>query len=179
MQLKETRKYLNIFGKFVVQQAKSRLTKGKKNVSKSLYNSLEYVPFKDGETIGVKFYMDSYGRFVDKGIKGANPSRLPKGSKRYGQQQAPNSPYEFGKGKGGGLRKGITDWIRKRNIKGRDKKGRFITRKSLRYMMVRSIYLSGIKPSMFFTTPFNQAVKKLPKELQDKFVTDLENIIFE
>ena len=28
---------------------------------------------KHGETIGVKFYMDSYGRFVDKGIKGVKP----------------------------------------------------------------------------------------------------------
>ena len=32
---------------------------------------------------------------------------------------------------------------------------------------------------MFFTKPFNQAFEKLPPELQDKFVRDIENIIFE
>jgi hypothetical protein len=179
MQLKETKNYLNKFGKFVIQQARTRLSKSKKNVSKELYKSLEYLPYQKGDVVGVKFFMEDYGKFVDQGVKGANPNRLPKGSKRYGKQQAPNSPFTFGSGKGGGLRKGITNWIRKRNIKGRDKKGRFITRKSLRYMIVRSIYLSGIKPSMFFTIPFQQGVKKLPKELQEKFVTDLENIIFE
>ena len=42
MQLKETREALNNFGKFVVQQARTRLTKGRKNVSKNLYNSLDY-----------------------------------------------------------------------------------------------------------------------------------------
>ena len=179
MQLKETREALNKFGKFVIQQARSRLTKGKKNVNKKLYNSLEYLPYQKGDIVGVKFFMEDYGKFVDQGVKGANPNRLPKGSKKYGQQQAPDSPFQFGKGRGGGLRKGLTDWIRQRGIRGRDKKGRFITRKSLRYMMVRSIYLSGIKPSMFFTVPFQQGVKKLPKELQEKFVTDLQNIIFE
>ena len=30
-------RYLNSFGKYIVQQAKSNLTKGKKNVSKDLY----------------------------------------------------------------------------------------------------------------------------------------------
>ncbi len=183
MQLKETRKYLNSFGKFVVQQARSRLTKGtkkgSKNVSKKLYNSLDYLPYVKGDVIGVQFIMEDYGKFVDQGVKGINPSRLPKGSKRYGQQQAPNSPFSFSGGKGGGLRKGIKEWVISKGLKGRDKKGRFITRKSLRYMIVRSIYLSGIKPSMFFTIPFKQAYKKLPKELQEKFVTDLENIIFE
>tara|TARA_R100000655_G_scaffold51323_2_gene89025 strand:+ start:564 stop:1115 length:552 start_codon:yes stop_codon:yes gene_type:complete len=183
MQLKKVREELNKFGKFVVQQARTRLTKGTKkgtkNVSKKLYNSLDYLPYVKGEVIGVKFIMEDYGKFVDQGVKGLNPNRLPKGSRRYGQQQAPNSPFSFSGGKGGGLRKGIKEWVMSKGLKGRDKKGRFITRKSLRFLITRSIYLSGIKPSMFFTKPFQQAYKKLPKELQEKFVTDLENIIFE
>ena len=32
---------------------------------------------------------------------------------------------------------------------------------------------------MFFTKPFNQAFDKLPEELQENFVKDIENIIFE
>ena len=42
MQLKEVEKVLHKFGKYVVKQARTNLTKNKKNVSKNLYNSLEY-----------------------------------------------------------------------------------------------------------------------------------------
>ena len=35
-------RYLNSFGKYIVQQAKTNLSKGKKNVSKDLYNSIRY-----------------------------------------------------------------------------------------------------------------------------------------
>ena len=69
MQLKETREALNKFAKFVIQQARTRLTKGVKkggkrfsqNDTRKLYNSLEYLPFIDGDKIGVKFYMEDYG----------------------------------------------------------------------------------------------------------------------
>ena len=58
MQLKETREALNNFGKFVVQQARARLTKGNKNVNKKLYNSLEYKPFNKDGSRGGEFYME-------------------------------------------------------------------------------------------------------------------------
>ena len=41
MQLKQTQEALNKFAKYVIQQSRSNLTKGKKNVSKELYNSLD------------------------------------------------------------------------------------------------------------------------------------------
>ncbi len=78
MQLKEVKEELNKFGQFVIQQARSRLTKGIKrgnkrfsqNDTKKLYNSLEYKPFVKGDSIGVEFYMEQYGKFQDKGVKG-------------------------------------------------------------------------------------------------------------
>ena len=42
MELQDTRDILNSFAKYVIQQSRSNLTKGKKNVSKALYNSLDY-----------------------------------------------------------------------------------------------------------------------------------------
>ena len=66
-------------------------------------------------------------------------------------------------------------YIKRKGIKGGDKKtGRFITNKSLQYLIARSVFQKGIRASMFFTKPFNQAFEKLPKELQDKFGIDIE-----
>ena len=177
MQLKQTKQALNNFGKFVIQQARSRLTKGNKNVNKKLYNSLEYLPFKTGDSIGVKFFMEKYGMFQDRGVRGADSY--------YADKTTSGSPYKF-KSKGGkrGLKgmpppKAFADFIKRKGIKGRDKKGRFITNKSLQFLIARSVFQKGIKASMFFTKPFNQAFEKLPAELQENFVKDIENIIFE
>ncbi len=168
MQLKETREALNKFGKFVIQQARSRLTKGKKNVNKKLYNSLEYLPFTDGKFIGVKFYMEQYGKFQDQGVKGTKSNYTENKKSPFSFKSKMPPPKAF------------KDFIKRKGIKGRDKKtGRFITDKSLQYLIARSVFQKGIKASMFFTKPFNQAFEKLPQELQENFVRDIENIIFD
>ena len=164
MQLKETREALNNFGKFVVQQARTRLTKGRKNVSKKLYNSLGYKINATQDSISVIFEMEDYGKFQDQGVSGIK--------KKY------DTPFSF-KSKMPPS-KAFSQFIVRNNIKGsRDEKGRFVSRKSLQYLIARSVYMRGIKPSMFFTKPFNQAFDKLPPELQEKFGIDIENIIFE
>ena len=168
MQLKETREALNKFGKFVIQQARSRLTKGNKNVNKKLYNSLEYLPFTDGKFIGVKFFMEQYGKFQDQGVKGTKSNYIENKKSPFSYKSNMPPPKAF------------KDFIKKKGIKGRDKKtGRFITNKSLQFLIARSVFQKGIKASMFFTKPFNQAFEKLPPELQENFVRDIENIIFE
>ena len=164
MQLKETREALNRFGKFVIQQARTRLTKGKKNVSKKLYNSLDYKINDTQDSVSVIFEMEDYGKFQDQGVSGIK--------KKY------NTPFSF-KSKMPPS-KAFSQFVVRKNIKGsRDEKGRFVSRKSLQYLIARSVYIRGIKPSMFFTKPFNQAFDKLPPELQEKFGIDIENIIFE
>jgi len=164
MQLKETREALNRFGKFVIQQARTRLTKGKKNVSKKLYNSLDYKINDTQDSVSVIFEMEDYGKFQDQGVSGIK--------KKY------NTPFSF-KSKMPPS-KAFSQFVVRKNIKGsRDEKGRFVSRKSLQYLIARSVYIRGIKPSMFFTKPFNQAFDKLPKELQEKFGIDIENLIFE
>ena len=40
-----------------------------------------------------------------------------------------------------------------------------------------SIYKKGIKPSLFFTKPFEQAFKKLPEELTEAFGLDIRNFL--
>jgi hypothetical protein len=113
--------------------------------------------------------MEEYGTFVDKGVKGAKSS-----------QRAPRSPYRFGSGRGkkGGLTKGIDKWVKRKGIQFRDKKtGRFMSYKSTAFLIRRSIYNKGIKPSMFFTKPFENAFKRLPDEIVEKFGLEVDEFL--
>tara|TARA_R110002020_G_scaffold130752_1_gene292387 strand:- start:13 stop:525 length:513 start_codon:yes stop_codon:yes gene_type:complete len=163
MQLKETKEALNKFGKYVIKQARTNLSKRKMNVSGSLYNSLDYKMFKGANAIGINFMMDDYGRFQDKGVSGTK--------KKY------NTPYSY-------TTKmpppsAFSQWVVRKGLEGtRDKKtGRFLSRKSLQYAVAKNIFKYGIKPSMFFTKPFEAAFKRLPADLQNAFADDLDNSI--
>jgi len=63
-------RYLESFGKYIVKQSRTNLTKAKKNVNKDLYNSLKFSVQKDADGFTVNFYMTNYGTFVDKGVSG-------------------------------------------------------------------------------------------------------------
>ena len=175
MEFLETQKELEKFAKYVIQQSKSNLTKKKKNNTGSLYQSLDYNIDVEKGAILVDFIMDEYGKFVDEGVKGKNPRQLPKGSKWYGIQKAPDSPFKFGRNKSKGLRAAINRWTIQKGIKGiRDAKGRFIGRKSLQYLITRSIYLSGIKATHFFSKPFNKGLKRFTDKFLEAFALDIE-----
>ena len=45
------------------------------------------------------------------------------------------------------------------------------------YLIRSSIFKKGIKPSLFFTKPFEAAFKNLPDELVEAFGLDVENLI--
>ena len=68
-------------------------------------------------------------------------------------------------------------WIVKKGIAPRDKNGKFISRKSLQFMIARSIFNNGIKPSLFFTKPFEKAFKNLSSELVTAYKLDIEDLI--
>ena len=44
----------------------------------------------------------------------------------------------------------------------------------MQYLIARSVFMYGIKPSMFFTKPFQKAFKLLPNEVRDAFIFDIE-----
>ena len=169
MQLKETRDTLNKFAKYVIQQSRSNLTKGEKNVSKKLYNSLDSDLKVSKNSFELSFLMENYGVFQDKGVKGKSSS-----------SKAPNSPFKFGSGRGkeGGLTQGINKWVRRKRFQFRDRNtGRFMSYDSTAFLITRSIYQKGIKPSLFFTKPFEKAFNNLPKELMKSFALDMEALL--
>ena len=182
MQLDETRDALNNFAKYVIQQSRSNLSKSKKNFSKQLYNSLDYDLNVSKNSFSLSILMEDYGLFQDKGVKGKDPSKVSKNAKIKGQQ-APNSPYKFGSGNYSGQWSSFVGklevWAKRKNIRLRDEKGRFKrgNYKTIAQVIAGNIYNRGIKPSMFFTTPFQKAFKDLPEELILSFGLDLERFI--
>jgi len=162
MQLEETRNALNKFAKYVIQQSRTNLTKGKKNVSKELYDSLDskVEVYKNSFLLG--FLMNDYGIFQDKGVSGTE--------KKY------NTPYKYTNKKPPAS--AFSQWVIRKGLKGtRDKKGRFVSRKGLQFAIANSIYKKGIKPSLFFTKPFERAFNNLPKELVKAYALDVEKLL--
>lgn len=145
---------LNKFAKRVIQQAKQNLTKKKKNASKELYNSLDYDLSVGPNSFSLSFKMEDYGEFQDKGVSGVK--------RKY------NTPYKYTNKMP--PPKAFAQWVVRKGLQGiRDKQGRFIPRKSLQYLIARSVYNNGIKPSYFFSKPFKVNYNKLPKELIEAF----------
>jgi hypothetical protein len=158
MQLKETKDILNKFAKYVIQQSRTNLTKGKKNSSKALYNSLDFKYKAVNGGIGIQFLMDEYGLYQDKGVSGKKKKYNTPFS--YKDKMPPSSALD--------------KWSVRKGIAPRDKSGKFIPRKSINFLIARSIYNKGIKPSLFFTKPFEKAYKDLPKDLVKGFINDIE-----
>jgi len=163
MRLEKTEAALEAFKKFVIQQSRTRLSKSNKNVSKELYNSLKGNIKVMPNSIAVEFEMEDYGLFQDKGVSGTE--------KKY------NTPYSY-KSKMPPV-KPLADWAKNRNIRLRDEKGKFKkgNYNTIGFLIARSIYRKGIKPSLFFTKPFEQGFKKLPNELINSFGLDVEDFL--
>jgi hypothetical protein len=152
---------LNKFAKYVIQQSRSNLSKGKKNVSKELYNSLGYEISQSGSTMSLGFDMVDYGKFQDRGVSGTE--------KKY------NTPYKYTNKMPPA--KAFDKWTVRKGIAPRGKGGKFEKRKGLNYAIAKSIYKKGIRPSMFFTKPFAAAFKRLPDELVEAYAIGIEKQI--
>ena len=163
MRLEKTEAALEAFKNFVIQQARTRLSKGRKNVSKELYDSLKGNIKVMPNSIALDFEMEDYGIFQDKGVSGTE--------KKY------NTPYSY-KSKMPPI-KPLAKWAQSKNIRLRDEKGKFKkgNYNTIGYLISRSIYRKGIKPSLFFTKPFEQGFKKLPDELIENFGLDVEDFL--
>ena len=70
MDMKETYKVLQEFGKVVRQQARLNLSKSKKNVSKELWESIGSEIKVGANSFSMDFYMNPYGMFQNFGVRG-------------------------------------------------------------------------------------------------------------
>jgi len=160
-------RYLNSFGKQVVNRAKGGLQKAKGGGT-NLENSISFKVVTDADGFSVQFYMSSYGTFVDKGVSGNKQKRTFKDYKG----QTISSPYKYtNKQPPPGI---LAKWIKKKGIKGRDKKtGRFISNMSLAFIMGRAIKRDGIQGISFFQKPLGLGLKQFGKNLLGSLKEDI------
>lgn len=165
----ETLNTLEAFNKYVIKQARTNLTKGNKNVSKKLYDSLKATTKVNPNSIENYIEMEQYGQFLDLGVKG-----------KVSGQRAPNSPFKFGSGTGkkGGLTEGIRGWVKARRFQFKNREtGKFMSYEQTAQLITRSIYLKGTKPTLFFSKPFAKGFESLPDELIKAYGLDLETFM--
>jgi hypothetical protein len=170
--LEEVQRELSKFGRAVIKQSRSNLTRLNRNDTKDLYSSLDFDLKVHKNSFSFSFYMMEYGAFVDEGVRGANPSAV-----KNGKQKGGNSPYRF-KNKRPPMQP-LADWAKRKNIRLRTKDGKFAkgNYKSIGFILQKRIWAQGMKPTLFFTKPFEQAFSKLPDEILEKFGLDIDEFI--
>ena len=158
-------KYLNSFGKQVVNRAKGNLQKAGKGGN--LENSITFKVVTESDGFSVQFYMDSYGTFVDKGVSGTKTKRTFKDYK----SKTISSPYKYTTKQPPS--RVLDKWIVKKGIAPRDEKGRFISRKSISFLIARSIKRNGIQGISFFQKPLGLGLKQFGKDLLENVKEDI------
>ena len=178
--------YLESFAKQVVVDARKNLAASKGDTE--LAKTISFKTVSTSEGIDIQFLMAEYGSYVDKGVKGKGgviPNGKYKGNhggRRWfinwkGKRQ--DSPFQFGTGSGpkGGLTKALDKWIVKKGIAPRNEKGEFMSRKSIKYLIARSIYIRGIHGISFFQRSLGDNYKEFAigflKSLKDDILQSI------
>jgi hypothetical protein len=161
--MSERLKALEKFRDLVVAEAKANLKKMGKDTSGKLSSSIKGEVKQMPNSIGVYFEMEPYGNFQDKGVSGTQR----KFDTPYSYKSKMPPPSAFDK------------WIVKKGIAPRSTSGKFQSRKGLQFAIAKSVFRNGIKPSLFFTKPFEAAYKTLPDTLIDKYGLDAEQLLDE
>jgi hypothetical protein len=156
----DVKKELSLFARRVIGEAKRNLRK--KNASGKLASSLKEDITVSKNSFSFSIEMEDYGEFVDKGVSGKK--------RKYA------TPYTF-KSKMPPPKK-LDKWIVRRGLAGtRDKEGRFISRKSMQFLIARAIYNKGIKPSLFLTKPFQKYFAMLPDSIAEAYGLQVDEFL--
>lgn len=158
MEKSEVQKELERFRDYVVDVSKVNLRKLKKDKGK-LYKSIKGNVKTMPNSISVEFSMEDYGIYQDAGVNGLKKNR--------------GSKYSFKKGvPSKSMLSSLDVWIRRKGLSPRDASGKFTNRKSYKFALARSIFNKGLEKSLFFTKPFENAYKRLPEDLVEKYGLD-------
>lgn len=107
------------------------------------------------------FFMEDYMEYQDKGVSGKK--------KKY------NTPYSYKDKRPPAS--AFDKWTIRRGLAPRNEQGQFLSRRSLNFAIAQSVFMYGIKPSLFFTRAFNKHFVKLPDETIEAFGLDAEDLM--
>jgi len=165
-------KYLQNWGNDIVNEAKDNASKfSKGGLGKNLKVSVK----DDNGTWRITFTMPPYGEYIDKGVSGTEKKQ------HYIDVDMVNKISPFGYKKAAGHSQppssALDKWVVTRGIAPRTKKGRFMPRKSLDFLIARSIGKKGIKSKRWFTEPLALGLKELPIGFAKQFETAVEHLL--
>jgi len=171
MNIPSLERYLKSFGSQVVKQAKGNLSAAGKGGA--LENSIDFFVIRKGGTVTVRFTMASYGKYVDKGVSGTEVTRSFKDYKG----ETLKSPFGYRKAKGHSQppTKALDKWIVKKGIAPRDKEGKFMSRKSIKFAIAKSIGKKGIQGISFFQKPLMLGMKQFSNKFGAAIKDDIVN----
>jgi hypothetical protein len=109
--------------------------------------------------------MEDYGMYQDRGVQGTQSGKSLSGF-RYKQ-----SSNLIGLEAATGM---FAEWARFRGLQPRDKKGRYGSYRTMGFILAQSIKKKGLKPSLFFTKPFEAGLKRLPPELEEALRKEID-----
>jgi hypothetical protein len=159
-----TEQALSAFSTYVQNTAKKNLASKGKNATGNLSNSINVYYKVSKNSFQLTCEMLEYGEGQDLGVRGQKSSK-----------KAPNSPYKMEGSRLPTLSK-INQWVVKKGIAPRSG-GKFAARKSMIKYITQSIIATGLKPSYFLNEPFNEAFKKLPDDVLEKYGLDFEGLL--
>ena len=170
MEFKNTIQSLQKLGGNVVKEGRGILKQKKKTTSQNtLYNQFDYLVTSGKDNVTLEFEFgraEDYWQFVDEGVRGAG------GYKGSGKMRGQGSPFKYSTKMP--PRQPLINWIKNKSLKGRSKKGRFITNESFGFLIQRAIYQRGLERTQFFTRPFTTQLKKQENKILQAFADDLE-----
>ena len=146
----------------VIAQARGNLMRLKKGGGK-LSKSLRADVLQTAGDFRLRFWSTNYGDFVDQGVSGVK-NHISGTDYSYKRKMPPPSIMER--------------WAKTKGIKGRSKKGRFITDKSLGFAIARSIFYKGLPRTLFYTDAFDANFKQpFIDKVETAYAADMERIL--
>jgi hypothetical protein len=166
-------RYLESFGKQVVNRSKGNLQKAGKGGK--LEDSIKFKVITTNDGFTVQFYMSSYGQYVDKGVSGTKVKRTFKDYKG----KTIKSPFSYKNSKGHSQppSSALDKWVVRKGIAPRDASGKFMKRKTITFLIARSIGKKGIQGISFFQKPLGLALDEFGKDLLGSVKEDILNTL--
>ncbi len=164
---------LNTFGNDVVKGAKRELSQQGKNASKALSNSLAYEVDVHKNSFTFTLYMEDYGEFIDKGVKGVGGTKAD--GTKWKLKKVTNNLYKY-KDKRPPII-AFNGWTIRKGIAPRSKGGQFQKRRSLLFAIANSVYHTGLETTNFLSDPFNIFFKDLPNDVIEAYGLEVDDLL--